>query len=46
MTKDEWKTLFTLRDELEDPADRLLLRRFIRYVERLEAILRIRKKEE
>jgi hypothetical protein len=40
ITRKEWKELFALRDELEDPDDRALLRRFINYLEHLEKTMR------
>ena len=36
ISPDEWRDLFSLRDDLIDDDDRRLLRRFIKYVEYLE----------
>lgn len=47
ITPAEWRKFFALRDELEDPEDRALVRRLINYVEFLEKRLRhLRKKEQ
>jgi hypothetical protein len=35
-TKDEWRQMYLLRDELEREEDRALVRRLIRYAEQLE----------
>jgi hypothetical protein len=40
MRRSEWRELYALRDELEDERDRRLVRRFIKYAERLEILLR------
>lgn len=40
LTPSERKELYTLRDDMEDPDDRLLLRRAIRRIEDLETLIR------
>jgi hypothetical protein len=40
ITREEWRELYILRDELEDPEDRRLMRRLLRYTEGLEKELR------
>lgn len=39
MTRDDWKQLFELRNDMEDPADRALLRKLIKHTEKLERVI-------
>lgn len=39
LTPGERRELYALRDDMEDPDDRLLLRRAIRHMEKLEALI-------
>lgn len=45
ITPAEWRNMFALRDELENPEDRALVRRLINYVEFLEKRLRALRKQ-
>ena len=38
MTRDDWKQLFELRDDLEDE-DKALMRKFIKHTEKLERVI-------
>lgn len=40
ISPEDWKGFFTLRDGLEDPDDRRLMRRLIAYAEYLEITMR------
>ena len=36
MTRDDWKNVYELRNDMEDPEDRALLRKLIKHTEKLE----------
>lgn len=39
MTRDDWKNVYELRNDMEDPEDRALLRRLIKHTEKLERVI-------